>query len=290
MAKVRISAVSFKCGPIKSFDDFAEHVSRLAGQAAADGPDLVIFPELFTGELMNFFQEPDLGAKFQRLATYTGDYLSLFTSLAKEKSLYIVGGSHYKEVGGKYYNTSHLFTPEGQVLEQRKVHLFPAEKPFTTPGDGFVVFETEKAKVSILTCYDLEFPEPARLAALQGAEILLSPSATLDEAGYWRVRHCAQARCIEDQVFVAHCSLLGGWGMPGLEFWGRASILAPCDTGLPPKGIVAESEANQESVISGEVETETLYAIREAGSATTLKDRRWDLLDRLYRLESKGRS
>jgi len=70
MAKVRISAVSFKCGPIKPFDDFAEHVRRLTDQAAADGPDLVIFPELFTGELMNFFQEPDLGAKFQRFAPH----------------------------------------------------------------------------------------------------------------------------------------------------------------------------------------------------------------------------
>jgi hypothetical protein len=120
---------------------------------------------------------------------------------------------------------------------------------------------------------------------LKGADILFSPSATLDEHGYWRVRHCAQARCIEDQVYVTHCSLLGDIG--GLTFWGMASILTPCDKGFPQKGIAAESASNEEKVISAEVETDMLYEIRKAGAATTLKDRRWDMIDYLYKFESE---
>ncbi len=289
MAKVRISGVSFKAGPVGSFDDFADHVKGLMDEAAAGEPDFIVFPELFTNELMHFFAEPDLESKFKRAARYTADYLSLFKELARERSVHIVGGSHFKEVGGRYYNTSHLFFPDGRIEEQPKVHLFPPERAWTTPGHGFAVFETDKAKVAILICYDLEFPEPARLVTLRGAEIILSPSATLDEQGYWRVRHCAQARCVEDQIYVAHVSLLGGWGAPGLEFWGLASILSPCESPFPQRGVVVESRANEEGIVWGEVDTEMLHHIRKNGAAPTLSDRRQDLLAEWYRLENQGR-
>ena len=76
-------------------------------------------------------------------------------------------------------------------------------------------------------------------------------------------------------------------GIPGLQFWGLSSILSPCEAGLPEKGIVAEGPVNEESVITAEVDTEKLYEIREKGAAPTLKDRRWDLLENLYELESR---
>jgi predicted amidohydrolase len=285
MAKIRIAAAGFKAAPIKNFADFADHCTQLVNQAKSDTPDFLVFPELFTTELMTFFGESDLLAKFAKLTTYTDDYRSLFKELAKKNGFHIIAGSHLKEVDGKKFNTSHIFTPDGEVWEQRKCHLFPVETAWTTPGEKLKVFETDKVKFSVLTCYDLEFPEAARLLTLQGADILLSPSATLDEHGYWRVRHCAQARCIEDQVYVLHCSLLGDIG--GLSFWGMASILTPCDKGFPQKGIAAESASNEETVISAEVETDMLYEIRKAGAATTLKDRRWDMIDDLYKFESE---
>jgi len=285
MAKVRISAVPFKAGPASSFDDFADHVTRLVEQAAADEPDILVFPELFTAELLNFFEEPDIVDKFARLTTYTEDYVSLFTGLAGSKALYIVAGSHLKEVEGKFYNTGHLFTPEGKVWEQQKCHLVPLETAWTAPGDDLKIFETEKVKFSILTCYDLEFPETSRLMTLRGADLLISPSATLDEQGYWRVRHCGHARCIEDQVYVVHCSLLGN--VAGLPFWGMASVLTPCDTAFPLKGIAAESPLNEEVVVTADLDTELLYEHRREGTVTTLKDRRWDVLDALHAFEEQ---
>ena len=284
MTKIRVSAAAFKAGPAKSFDDFAQHATVLVERAAVDQPDFLVFPELFTAELMNFFNEPDLLAKFAGLTRYTDDYLNLFSPLARKHGMYIVAGSHLKDAGGKFYNTSHIFTPDGQVWEQQKCHLFPIETAWTTPGDKLAVFETDKVKFCVLTCYDLEFPEAARLMTLQGADLLLSPSATLDHHGYWRVRHCGQARCIEDQVFVVHCSLLGN--VAGLDFWGMSSVLTPCEQGFPPKGIAAESVPCVEEIVTAELETERLYDIRERGAATTLKDRRWDVLEDLYRFES----
>jgi predicted amidohydrolase len=280
MPKIRLSAASFRAGRVDSFDDFADHAARLVRRAANDQPDFLVFPELFTGEIMNSFQESSLEAKFARLAGYTPDYRDLFRRLARDHGFYIAAGSHPVQAGGRLYNTGHLFTPTGEIWEQRKCHLFPAEAAWTTPGEGVTVFETEKARVSILTCYDLEFPEMARLATVRGAELLLSPSATVDEQGYWRVRHCGQARCIEDQVYVVHSSLLGS--VAGLPFWGKSSILTPCDAGFPGMGIAAEGQPNVEGIITAEVDTEMLHEIRERGAATTLRDRRWDMVKALY--------
>jgi predicted amidohydrolase len=147
------------------------------------------------------------------------------------------------------------------------------------------IFETEKVKFSILTCYDLEFPETSRLMTLRDADILISPSATLDEQGYWRVRHCGHARAIEDQVYVVHCSLLGN--VAGLPFWGMASVLTPCDTGFPVKGIAAESPLNEECLITAELDTELLHENRIQGTVTPLKDRRWDVLEALHAFEAR---
>ena len=135
MTKIRVSAAAFKAGPVQSFDDFAQHAASLVERAAAANPDFLVFPELFTAELMNFFDEPDLPGNFARLTKFTDDYLHLFQPLARDKGFYIVAGSHLKEAGGAFYNTSHVFTPDGQIWEQRKCHLFPIETGWTRPGD-----------------------------------------------------------------------------------------------------------------------------------------------------------
>ncbi len=286
MSSVRISAVSFRAGPVTSFAGFVEHVTRLVDNAGRERPDFVVFPELFTLELMSMFPEAPLPELFARLSDYTDDYLQLFRCLAQDRGFHIVAGSHFTRAGDAHYNTSHLFTPAGEVIAQRKCNLFPPEKAFgASPGDSLAVVQTEKARVAILICYDLEFPEVARLATLRGAEILFSPSATLGEAGFWRVRHCGQARCVEDQVYVVHSSLLGGPGVHGLEFWGNASILTPCDGAFSAKGIAAEGPFNTEAVVTAEVETELLYEIRERGSAPVLADRRRDLFEELVEAE-----
>ncbi len=286
MSNIRISAISFKSAVIKSFDDFADHASRLVDRASDTNPDFIVFPELFVNELMTFFDEEELISKFQRVVDYSKDYTELFKKLAQNKSVYIIGGSHVKKIENKLYNVSQLFSPDGAVFEQKKLHMVPAEVSVNIlPGDKIATFQTDKAKISILTCYDLEFPETVRLATLQGAEILFSPSATMDVQGYWRVRHCAQARCIENQVFTVHCSLLGNWGVPGLEFYGTSSILSPAEACFPEKGIVAEGVINQETIVSAEIDTEKLVEVRKNGSAPTLKDKRLDMLEALYRVE-----
>ncbi len=96
------------------------------------------------------------------------------------------------------------------------------------------------------------------------------------EYGFWRVRHCAQARCIENQVYFVHCATGGKVPKGPLpNGWTRSSILSPCDTPWPaPNGVVAEAETNVEMVLRGTVDLDLLQQNRETGVAPTYRDRR----------------
>ena len=78
MSQIRVSAACFKAGAVSNFDDFAEHVLRLATKAAINHPDFLIFPELLTYELTSFFENKELPDEYFRLASYTDAYLDLF--------------------------------------------------------------------------------------------------------------------------------------------------------------------------------------------------------------------
>lgn len=252
----------------------------LVRQASTERPDLLVLPELLTASLLGACGQTDFVEKIRRLPAFTERYVNLFRSLAREHGISIAAGSHLTEAEGKLFNTGHLFTPEGEVHEQRKCHLVPIETAWATPGHGIRIFETKKAKVAIAICYDLEFPETCRLMTLKGADVLLCPSATLDEQGYWRVRHCGHARSVENQVYVVHSSLVGS--LAGIPLWGMSSILTPCDVGFPPRGTAAESSPNEEAIVTAELDLDRLYAIREQGSVRTLEDRRRDILGELW--------
>jgi predicted amidohydrolase len=282
---VRISAVCFKVGRIARFDDFAEHVIGLTRRAAEATPDLILFPEMLTFELLGLTPEGEFAEKFAQLPRFTPAYRQLFQELSRQTGAAIVGGTHPESVQGRIYNTATLFTSDGGCRQQQKCHLIPMEALLVTAGSGIDVFQTGAARIAILTCYDLEFPEAARIAVLKGVEIILSPSATLGPAGYWRVRHCAQARCIENQVYVVHCSLLGE--VAGLCFWGRAAMLSPCDRNFPADGVLAQSEINMESILTTDVDLEQLQEIRKHGEVRTLSDIRPDLVNELARLASR---
>src|SRR5262245_43330258 len=106
---VSIAACNFAVRPVASFDEFAAHARGLLDEAS--GADLVLFPELFTVELFTTF--PDWqntpATQLTLIDEYTSDYRSLFEGEAKERSQYIVAGSHLMEVGGRYLNIGHLF-------------------------------------------------------------------------------------------------------------------------------------------------------------------------------------
>lgn len=274
---VTITACQYVLRPISDFEELASRVRALLDQAM--GSDLAVFPELFTVELFMTFKGwrntpiSELGI----VDKYTGDYVSLFKEEAKKRGQFICGGSHLMKADGKLLNVGHLFCPDGTIYKHAKTHVFPAERNwFTEEGDEMKAFQLPFAKVGFNICYEAEIPECQAALAEQGVEIVLCPSATFTEQGFWRVRHCAQANCVSNQVYFAH---VGFGAQPGLEpmptGYARSSVLGPCDTAWEnPKGVIAETKANWEMTATGSVDLDKLYENRESGAATTFNDRR----------------
>jgi predicted amidohydrolase len=272
---VSIAACNFAVRPVASFDEFADHVRGLLDKAR--GADLVLFPELFTVELFTTFGDWKTSPKSEltRIDRFTHDYRNLFESEAKERSQYIVAGSHLMNENGRYLNIGHLYEPDGTLHTHTKTHIFPAEAEWSTEeGDSLEVIDLPFARVGLNICYEAEIPECASALTEQGVEIILCPSFTFTEFGFWRVRHCAQARCVENQIYFVHCCTGGQPGDPLPNGWAQSSILSPCDLLWNPSGIVAQAEANEEVVVRGEVDIEKLYENRETGAAPTYRDRR----------------
>ncbi|MCC5909023.1 MAG: carbon-nitrogen hydrolase family protein [Clostridiaceae bacterium] len=279
--RLRISAVQYNMKKIAGFNEFAQQVKGYIRYAKDWDSRFIVFPEFLTMQLLSFIEEKDPYKSIRIIPQFTEEYIDLFSSLAQEFNIYIVGGTHIIEENNEIYNCAFLFYPDGSFVKQNKVHLTTEEKYEwkIAPGDDIKVFDTEFGKVSLIICYDMEFPETAKRATDLGANILFCPSSTDDTQGFYRVRYCCQARAVENQIYVVHT---GGTGwMPEVRYmeshYGVAAILAPCDGFFPPKGIVAEGEAAEEMVVTGEVDLNKLIETRNEGSVTTRRDRREDL-------------
>lgn len=279
MSIVRIAAVQHQMKPITSFDQFADQISSYVRAAHDWDSHFVLLPEMFTLQLLSFFPKRDPQTTIRLLHEFTDRYTELFQGLSAETGLYIIAGTHMvKSEHDVMQNMSYLFHPNGKIDSQPKVHLTPYEKSAwqVHGGEEFKVFDTEHGKVAILICYDIEFPEAAKIVSDLGAKIIFCPSCTDDEHGFHRVRFSCHTRAIENQVYVAHTGTIG-W-LPNVQYmegnYGQAAIIAPCDTPFPPQGIIAKGQANMESIVVGDVNLALLEQLPEKGSVRTVQDRR----------------
>ncbi len=186
---VRAVTICHRPKGAKSAADSVEQFCRLIEQAAAQKPDLVCLPEgitvIGTGKSYAEVSEPIPGPTTTKLG-----------ALAQKLRCYIVAGV-YERTNRVIYNTAVLIGRNGELAgAYRKTHL-PREEweAGVTAGDRYPVFDTDFGKVGVMICWDLQFPEPARALALQGAEIILLPIWGGSEV-------LARARAIENHVFL----------------------------------------------------------------------------------------
>jgi predicted amidohydrolase len=151
---------------------------------------------------------------------------------------------------------------------------FEREEWDVAPESTLRLFETEFGRVAIAICYDVQFPEIARAAARLGAHILVVPSCTDDRQGFWRVRYCAHARAIENQMYVIHAATVGSLPMvPAVSLnYGQAAILTPSDFAFSRDGILAEGNANQEMMVIGDLDLRIIEQVRTTGTVLPLHD------------------
>ncbi|MDI1268138.1 MAG: carbon-nitrogen hydrolase family protein [Polaromonas sp.] len=277
---VRIAAVQYLLRAISDWDGFENQV-RFVMKAAGDyKPQFVMFPEIFTTQLLSFMDTSDLRSAVREMDSYTGRYVALFTELAAHWGVHIIGGSHPTITNGRLLNTAYLFTPGGKVFTQDKIHLtrWEKEKWKGDPGNELKVFETPYGRISILICYDIEFPELSRKVCEQGADIIFVPSCTDDRQGFWRVRYCCHARAIENQVYVAVTGTVGNLAVEGLGLhFGQAAIITPSDFPFARDGIAAEGVPNMEQIVIADVDLGKLVSNRVNGTTIPLYDKRVDV-------------
>jgi predicted amidohydrolase len=205
----------------------------------------------------------------------------LFRDLAIRYHINIVGGSQFELAGETLYNTAFVFRRDGSIDQQRKLHITTDERRWwgVQPGGALRTFDTDRGKIAVLVGYDVEFPELARMAFDQGAQIIFVPINVDERNGYLRARYCAQARCIENPVFVVLSGCVGN--LPEVEHadihYAQSAILTPLDFYFSRDGIAAESEANIETVIFAELDLVLLQQQLRKGTVRHWEDRRKDL-------------
>ncbi|MET3287699.1 UNVERIFIED_CONTAM: putative amidohydrolase [Brevibacillus sp. OAP136] len=288
MMKVKVAAVQYAFKNIETPSQFVEQVTQYVELAALHQPQFLLFPELSSAQLLSIAKKEPYEA-IRELDSYTELYVDLFSGLSKKHGMHIIGGSHVtKNEQGEFVNRAYLFYPDGTHAFQDKIHLTPCEKhPWQlSAGKELKVFETEYTKVAILTCYDIEFPELSRQVMQQGATIIFCPSSTEQKQGMYRVRRCAQARAIENQLYVVETGTLGEMSnvvnMENSTAW--AGVFSPCDTHFPIGGVVAEGIEHQDMIIVGEIDLKLIEDVRVSGSVPLIQDRRHDL----YTVEFKS--
>jgi len=278
--KVRIASIQYMLRPISGWSEFERQVHLMLDAAGEYHPQFVLLPEIFTTQLMSFLPRQSVDLAVRALEQFTDRYKALMREHAMRYGYYLIGGSHPTTRDGELYNTAFLFSPHGDTFEQDKTHRtrWERERWKTTAGHRLHLWETEFGDISILVCYDVEFPELARMVCDAGADILFVPSSTDDRQGFWRVRYCCHARAIENQVYVAMASTVGSLPVEGLGLhYGQASILTPSDFPFSRDGIAAEGIANTEQIIIADVDLDLLFENRVNGTTIPLYDKREEL-------------
>jgi predicted amidohydrolase len=150
--------------------------AQAVAEAAAAGARLVVLPELCDSGYVFAPEDPAAEARGLAAPADGNPTLRQWQALSARHGLVIVGG--FCELGdeGRLYNSAAVVDASGTRAVYRKAHLWDAEKLVFTPGDAApAVVDTEAGRVGLMVCYDLEFPEWTRLAALDGAELIAAP-------------------------------------------------------------------------------------------------------------------
>ncbi|MCB9037626.1 MAG: GNAT family N-acetyltransferase [Lewinellaceae bacterium] len=279
---IRVGIVQWQMRLFRNFDALVEQVEYFVDAVSDYQSDFILFPEFFEAPLMADYNHLGEARAIRELAGYTTALRDKFIEFSVSYNVNIITGSMPKiEDDGHLYNVSYLCRRDGTWEKHQKIHITPSERDAwgMVGGDEVKVFDTDCGKVGILICYDVEFPELARIYADQGLQILFVPFLTDTQNGYNRVRLCAQARAIENECYVVIAGAVGN--LPRVNNmdinYAQSAIFTPSDFAFPTNAVRAEATPNTEMTVIADVSLELLKELHEFGSVNTLKDRRADL-------------
>ena len=280
---IRLGLVQWQMRTYNTVDDVFEQVEFFVDAVSDYKADFVLFPEYFNAPLMARFNHLGESQAIRELAKFTNEIRKRFVQLAISYNINIITGSMPQLRGDDLYNVGFLCRRDGTFDTYEKIHVTPDETKSwgLSGGKTIKTFDTDCAKIGILICYDVEYPELPRIMADQGMQILFVPFLTDTQNGYSRVRICAQARAIENECYVVIAGSVGN--LPRVHNmdiqYAQSGVFTPCDFAFPTDGKCAEATPNTEMILVTDVELNLLNELHTYGSVRNLKDRRHDLYE-----------
>ncbi len=285
--KFTIGLIQMSCGP-EPEDNMAKALDRVR-QAAKKGATVICLPELF--QTQYFCQREDT-ALFDLAEAIPGPATKRIGEVARELGVVVVASLFERRAPGIYHNTAAVLDEAGALKGiYRKMHIpddpLYYEKYYFTPGDlGYKVFDTKFGMVGTLVCWDQWYPEGARLTAIQGAHVLLYPTAIgwhpAEKAEFGVAQHDAwktiqRSHAIANGVYVGVVNRVGhetgnirGNQVEGagLEFWGGSFIADPFGQ------VIAEASHDKEEILLADIDVKRMEDVRR--NWPFLRDRRID--------------
>lgn len=271
---VTVAAAQYPLDEISTLAQWRSKVTRWTEEAVGQGAQVLVFPEYAAMELSAIAgRGTDLQGSIQAVSDYTHDIAALTSALARKHGVMIVAGSGPCVSNGTRHNIAQVAGPTGKPDSFTKIMPTPWERdPWQISGGrDLKVFDIGITKVGLVICYDIEFPLLSRALAEAGAEIILAPSNTETEWGYWRVRTGAAARALENQVYTVHSPCVGPAPFCAAveQNVGMAGIFAPPDKGFPPNGVIALGELNKPQWVMATLDLDLLAEARAHGGVRT---------------------
>jgi len=235
----RISIIQFQ--PVLA--EPAENIRRLEPLLdAVQDSRLIVLPELSnSGYNFSGFEE---AFRCSEAVGERGVFQDFLLTMAKTKGIYIVSGINERE-GDKLYNTAILVGPEGLVGKYRKMHLFMNEKDIFQKGNaGLPVFDIGELKIGMMICFDYLFPEPWRILAQNGADLICHPSNLLTENAH----RCIPGISLMNRIYIATANRTGTEGQ--LTFNGSSLFTDPGGR------IIVMASPDKTEIISSVIDTQ----------------------------------
>ena len=267
MRKVKVAALQFSCS--KNVQENINKAEKMVREAADNGANIILLPELF--ERQYFCQEKRYDYYDYALPLEENPAVNRFKEVAKELGV-VIPVSFYERDIDRLFNTVAMIDADGSVLDiYRKTHIpddhFYQEKFYFTPGDtGFKVFDTRFGCIGVGICWDQWFPETARCMAVQGAEMLLYPTAIgsepildVDSSNHWR--RVMQGHAAANLMPVVAANRIGVETVePCKENAGQSSSLDfyGCSFIADATGDIIASAKQEETILYGEFDLDVL--------------------------------
>ena len=267
MRKVKVAALQFSCS--KDVQENINKAEKMVREAADNDANIILLPELF--ERQYFCQEKRYDYYDYALPLEENPAVNRFKEVAKELGV-VIPVSFYEKDIDRLFNTVAMIDADGSVLGiYRKTHIpddhFYQEKFYFTPGDtGFKVFDTRFGRIGVGICWDQWFPETARCMAVQGAEMLLYPTAIgsepildVDSSGHWR--RVMQGHAAANLMPVVAANRIGVETVePCKENAGQSSSLDfyGCSFIADATGDIIASAKQEETILYGEFDLDAL--------------------------------